>query len=388
MGKYLTLGSCTVWTLATIASSQAQTYNEVLLARVIMGGSCAFAIPAAYTLIAEKVSKDKLALSNSIFGSGVYLGGALASLSLLLDESLGWRGTLGVIGGFGIVSIAVAGLLIPDDGDRNTNNEPTKMVGPSDISIQQLQNIAKEEQNSLVQNAKQIISIPRVKYIYIASCLRFCSGLLIAIWLPSYYKEAFPGDIPEYAVVNALIKGVIGFISAILGGYIADGLSKYYKSAEEDGTGAIFHDYFDDQTIRLLLPIVGSVFAIPAFYLTTHTNASFEVAMFWLAVEYIVAECWFGPTTAVLQSTVGSSKTGTAQGLFVLTGALGNLAPSLLGLIYGNTLAQSSPSSSSEVLASLLTWGVCLGYFLSSIFFALGVSASGVIPEGTTSKEQ
>jgi hypothetical protein len=73
---------------------------------------------------------------------------------------------------------------------------------------------------------------------------------------------------------------------------------------------------------------------------------------------------------------VGRSKTGTAQGMFVLTGAMGNLAPTLLGWIYGNQIAGQT-SSSSEVLANLLSWGVCSGYFLSSIFFAVSVRASG-----------
>ena len=112
----------------------------------------------------------------------------------------------------------------------------------------------------------------------------------------------------------------------------------------------------------LLLPIVGSTLAIPAWYLTTHTAASapngFEVAMFWLAVEYLVAECWFVPTIAVLQSSVRASRTGTAQGLFVLTGALENLAPTALGWVYRNQAAAGSTGAESTgALADLLGWG-------------------------------
>lgn len=354
--KLLTLGSCGVWTLATLATSQSQSYNEVLIARVIMGGACAFAIPAAYSLISDRVSKDKLALSNSIYGSGVYLGGALASLSLLLDESQGWRGTLEVISGFGVVSAAAVGLLLPGDGDRNASNEATEVAQPGGLKG----NV--DEESSLVPNVLQILSIPRVRFIYLASFLRFCSGLMIGVWAAPYYKQAFPDDASEYAVVNALIVGVMGCTSGILGGSIADGLGTWMKETKVEAP-SILHEYFDEQTIRLLLPIFGSLFAIPAWYLTTHsataTTNAFETAMFWLAVEYLVAECWFGPTIAVLQSTCktaidGPSKTGTAQGLFVLTGAFGNLAPTFLGLIYGNQIIGQS-SSSSEELANLLS---------------------------------
>jgi len=383
--KILTLGSCGIWTLATLWTSQAQSYNEVLIARVIMGGACAFAVPAAYTLIADKVSKDKLAFSNSIYGSGVYLGGALASLSLLLDQSVGWRSTLEVIGGFGVVSVGVAGLLLPSDGDRNANKIAKDSETPSSTNT--------EEENSIVQNTRQILSIPRVQFLFLASFLRFCSGLMIGIWAAPYYKQAFPDNASEYAVVNALIVGGMGLTSALLGGYIADGLGTWMKETKEEspsGVSSIVHEYFDEQTIPLLLPIVGSTLAIPAWYLTTHTAAStdaFEIAMFWLAIEYLVAECWFGPTISVLQSTVGKSKTGTAQGLFVLTGAVGNLAPTLLGWIYGNQVTESSSSASSEVLANLLGWGVCTCYLLSSIFFAVSVRASGESME-TNSKQK
>jgi MFS family permease len=388
--KLLTILPAIIWTMATFWTSQAHTYNEVLMARIVMGGACAFAVPAAYTLIADRVSKDKLALSNSIYGSGVYLGGALASLCLLLDESVGWRGTLRVIGGFGAVSAAAAGLLLPSDGSRG--DKPTE----GEVSS----SIAPEEEIGIVPTALGILSIPRVRFLFIASFFRFCSGLMIGVWAAPYYKQAFPDNAAEYAVINALIVGGLGMSSGILGGYIADGLGTWIKETKNEelssSSTSIIHANFDEQTIRLLLPIIGSILAIPAWYLTTHTTTTttatnaFEITMAWLAIEYLVAECWFGPTITVLQSTVGASRRGTAQGMFVLTGALGNLAPSVLGLIYGNQLSLGSspdPSSSSEVLANLLAWGVCSGYALSSLFFIASVRSSGVSVEFDT-KEQ
>jgi len=283
--KLLTLVPASIWTLATLWTSQSQSYNDVLIARVIMGGACAFAVPAAYSLIADNVSKDKLALSNSLFGSGVYLGGALASLSLLLDQSLGWRGTMTAIGGFGAVSIAAVGLLLPSDGDRDRNNElKEELVSPD--SMMQIK--SQGEENGPFQNTLQILSIPRVRFIFLASFFRFCSGLMIGVWAAPYYKQTFPDNASEYAVVNALIVGGMGMSSGILGGYIADRLGTWYRETKEvDTTTSIIHDYFDEQTIRLLLPIFGSLFAIPAWYLTTHTTSStnaFEIAMAWLAI--------------------------------------------------------------------------------------------------------
>ena len=362
--KLLTMGSCGVWTMATLAQSQASTYNDVLIARIIMGGACAFAAPAAYTLISEKVSKDKLALANSFYGSGVYLGGALASLSLLLDNNFGWRTTLETIAGFGFVSVMVAGLALPSDSIRNINGAESEEKS--------------KKEGGLLSDASGILSIPRVQFIFLASFVRFCSGLLIGVWAAPYYKQAFPDSSAEYALINAIIVGAGGMSSGILGGYIADSLGTRIKDSR--GSGSLLQRSFDESNIGLLLPIVGNLLAIPSWYLTMHSvgsEESFKVAMFWLAIEYLVAECWFGPTIAVLQSTVGKSRTGTAQGLFVLTGALGNIAPTLLGIIYSsNSQIGESGGSSPEVLADYLTYGVCAGYLLSSLFFALSVRAS------------
>ena len=58
-------------------------------------------------------------LASSIYGTGVALGSALASLSLLLDSKLGWSNALVVIGIFGFGAAALNTLLLPDDQKEN-----------------------------------------------------------------------------------------------------------------------------------------------------------------------------------------------------------------------------------------------------------------------------
>ena len=113
---------------------------------------------------------------------------------------------------------------------------------------------------------------------------------------------AFPDNAADYAVAQAAITAVAGSASGLLGGAIADQLSKN-TNQDEDALGP-----------RLLVPVVGSILAAPAWYFTMHTTDSFNVAMAWLATEYIVAECWFGPTISSLLGTVDKKVTGTAQG--------------------------------------------------------------------------
>ena len=88
------------------------SYENVAAARAIQGITQAFAAPQAYGLIASMFTGEGLATANSIFATGVYVGGALASLSILMDERLGWRNTNFLAGGIGIAIAAVAGGVI------------------------------------------------------------------------------------------------------------------------------------------------------------------------------------------------------------------------------------------------------------------------------------
>ena len=168
--KVLTIISCIVWSLATLYMSYAHTYNEVLIARIVQGGACAFQL-VGYALIADGVSKDKKAFANGLYGSAIYLGGALSSLSILLDERVGWRATLMTVSGYGILCAVLGSILIPSDDNRDLkNNHATK------------QQSAEVEEQSLIENVVEILSIPRMKYLFLASFLRLCAGLCIGIW--------------------------------------------------------------------------------------------------------------------------------------------------------------------------------------------------------------
>lgn len=123
----------------------------------------------------------------------------------------------------------------------------------------------------------------------------------------------FPDDAANYAVSQAFITAVAGSASGLIGGAAADYLSASLGKKEEEAgsdTGSIS---YDEEGPRLWIPVVGNLLAAPTWYLAVHSS-EFQVAMIWLTVEYLVAECWFGPTISSLLSTVPSRIGGTAQG--------------------------------------------------------------------------
>jgi peptidoglycan/LPS O-acetylase OafA/YrhL len=48
-------------------------------------------------------------------------------------------------------------------------------------------------------------------------------------------------------------------------------------------------------------------------------------------IRYLVAEIWFGPTISLLYEFVEPRRRGTAQGLFSVLTAVGNVAPVAIG---------------------------------------------------------
>jgi len=359
--KLLTIGSTMAWSAAIFATALGEDYNQVLAARIFMGLACAFSTPSAYTLIRDLVSKERSALANSLYGSGVYLGGGLSSLSILLDERIGWRGTCEVIAAFGLLATVAAATFLPSDPKVDEVNALEGYTKKNDDAVIASET-SSEGDKSPFADISEILSKPRVQWLFAGSFFRFCSGLCIGVWAAPYYRLAFPDDATSYAVINAIIVALCGVTSGVVGGVLADKTATWTAASGQDANAG-----------RLIVPIIGSLLAVPAWYLTSHAS-TFDAAMAWLAIEYLVAECWFGPTVAVLQSEVGKSQGGTAQGLFTLTGAIGNLAPSLLGVLYGQQVSVAGAISKSDVLSTLLANGVCVGYLLSAACFAISAT--------------
>eukprot|EP00536_Pseudo-nitzschia_multiseries_P011613 jgi/Psemu1/206311/e_gw1.405.54.1 len=385
--KALTVGSAVGWSIAILGTALSTTYTEVLSWRIVMGLFCAFSTPTAYTLISEKVPKDRLSLATSIYGTGVAFGGALASLSILLDNEIGWSQTLMALGGVGLVSALLAALAVPSDDSKSASESVTIDVTPS--SSEQQPN---ELSYSFAEGVSEALSTTRAKWIYGGSFLRFCSGLCIGVWSAPFFREAFPDNATDYAVAQAFITAVASSVSGLAGGAAADYLSSSLTKGEDGNE--------DDNTdqdvigVRLWIPVVGSLLAAPAWYLALHSTDSFQTAMVWLSLEYLVAECWFGPTISTLLSTVPSKVGGTAQGMFTLTGAIANLSPTFLGYLYGQASSTAasvdgievSSSSSSELLPVLLTTAVCFGYVSAAFCFAMGAQAQPPPLAATKSK--
>jgi len=265
------------------------------------------------------------------------------------------------IGAVGAASATYGAIALPPDSKtpRDDDAAPAAVKPPP------------SDRSSPLDDARAILSSPRLRLLFAASLARFSAGLTIGVWSASYFRGAYPDDAANYAIVNAAIVSLCGITSGILGGRAGDAL------AVGGGVGGALDD-LDPDGKRLVVSVVGSLLAVPAWWMVVHASG-FIPSMVWLAVEYLVAECWFGPTVAVLQSTAGKGRGGTAQGMFTLTGALGNLSPSVLGVLYASAVTtavgDTGAVESAAALGDLMGVVVCGAYLVSAGLFAASALA-------------
>lgn len=95
----------TLWSVFTIFCGLSQTYWQLFGARMGVGGAEACLMPAAWSLLSDYFSKDKLPRAMSIFLMGPYLGGGLALIfgGLVIQQ----------LGHVGPVDAGLFGLLAP-----------------------------------------------------------------------------------------------------------------------------------------------------------------------------------------------------------------------------------------------------------------------------------
>ena len=351
--KFIIALSCFVWSISTYLQGFAHSFVELVPYRILIGVSQALYNPAAYTLLADIFPKSMVGAVNGIFTSGIYFGGSLASLSILLDSKVGWRETLNTIGSLGAVvsALAFVGIVEPrqkngentSENDISKNNEIGQLKVPGEEDISDANNLY-----VIIDSLKEILKSDEAKCLYLATFFRFCAGFSIGIWKAPFIFDKFPGNEALFASANAFIIAIAGVLSSLIGGYISDAIANPKDNSQRPYA-------------RAWVPAIGSLLAAPLWIAFVSANDPIEAASF-LLLEYLVAECWFGPTLAALFVVVPKDKRGLSQGLFSFLTAIGNIAPVVVGALAGGIFG-------SFELQDVLLYSVSASYIICGLLF-------------------
>lgn len=173
----------------------------------------------------------------------------------------------------------------------------------------------------------KVIENPTTRWITLAGTFRFFETFSIVYFLPVFFQKVFPLFKTEYGFYNAAIVASCGFISTILGGLISD---RYEKK---------------NRMTKAYVCMVGSVLAIPAIAMCVLNTGNFYFSLFFMAIKYLLAECWMSPAITMMQNTVKPEESGSivSAHLFYLT-VSGCFSTVILGQLANWLGAAANPS--------------------------------------------
>lgn len=237
------VGSLLVWSIVTWLTGHVTTFNQLLVARALMGISEACYIPAALALINDYHGGRTRSLATGLHMSGVYAGAALGGMGGVIAEHFSWRIGFSVFGIFGIV-YAIFMAFVLRDVPVQANPQNNAALGGT----------ANDKVNAL-SALKALFKQPAFCLLMILNALFGVANWGINGWLPTFLKERFHLGLGHAGMSATGYIQVASFIGVILGGTWADWWSRTNKRG------------------RVLVPAIGFLLAGPCLFLAAGAQA-------------------------------------------------------------------------------------------------------------------
>ena len=258
----------TIWSAMTALCGLAQNFTQLLLARIGVGIGEAGSSPPSHSIIADLYPPEKRA-------------GAMVSI-----------GIPGVI-----LAIFVRLFVIEP---RRGLSDPDQSKTPTDMP-------------SLREGFASMWRIPAVRHLVMGVTLTSLIGYALTGWGPTYYQRSFGLSVAQIAMVIAPILMVIGIISGVGGGKIADWVAKRWGLYAQSGMVALFK-------------LLAFPFAVGIYLVEDPTTG-----IILYGISILFASSYLGPTFALIQGLAPVK-------LRALWAAITLLVINLIGLGIGPTL--------------------------------------------------
>jgi len=211
---YLLAFGVGVWSLATVGTGFAKTYDHIWYARSVLGiGEATYGVIAP-TILMDLFRRDRRARVMSAFYLAMPIGGALGMLlGAWTAKHYGWHNAFFLVGAPGLV-VALTALLLPEPPRGASEG-----IDPSRLAAHEKTGARKEDYLELMVNSSYTYSVFGMAF------YTFAIGGL-AYWLPSFLIKARGIEsvtANKYLAATTLFASIIGMTT---GGWLADRLAK------------------------------------------------------------------------------------------------------------------------------------------------------------------
>jgi MFS family permease len=258
-----------LWSAMTALCGLAQNFVQLLLFRIGVGVGEAGSSPPSHSIIADLYPPEKRASAMAIYATGVVLGGGFGTMiGGTIASHLGWRWAMILVGVPGIVLAVIVRAFVV---------EPRR--GLSDAA-----RVADATQMPSVWEGFAGMWRSRPAFhLVMAVTITSLIGYGLTSFGPSYLQRSLGFSIQKVALLVAPIAAIVGAFSGVMGGKIADAVSKRYGIHAQSWLVAVL-----------------KCLALPFTFLFFLTDSP-TIAVVAYAFQYLFASSYLGPTFALIQ---------------------------------------------------------------------------------------
>jgi MFS family permease len=274
--KNIIAAGLAIWSLFSGLTGFADGFWSIFFCRVMVGVGEATLGPAALSLISDYFPTRMRATVQSIYSSGIALGGGLAFfLGGWIGQAYGWRWAFYLLGFPGLVLAVFVFLL------RERPRGVTETTAPAYSA----------------SDWKMLFRSVPLRYLYAGFALFALASNNLGIWGPTFYVRVHQMSIFTVGTAAGILSVVVGIPAMILGGFYADRVSRKMKGGRMA---------FSAAAALASAPLWVGVIFIDNIWLLVATNI----------VLYALLLMWVGPGTAEVHEISGPHLRGLAIGVF------------------------------------------------------------------------
>ncbi|OJV89731.1 MAG: MFS transporter [Bacteroidia bacterium 44-10] len=294
-GSKLGLGvSVALWSVATLLHGFADNVLHFAILRFILGLGEGGAFPGVIKAVVEWVPKKNQALANGIAIGGSAFGAVVAPpLTVMLMDSVGWRGVFFIVGVIGMVW-SVCWLLIPHVSKYK------KQVGDT---------IAVAVTPSADQHLK-LIGLLKIKEVWVFIVVRFLLDPIFyfyMFWIPKFLNETKGVSLEVIGNLFWIPYLALG-ISNVFGGFLSDRIL--------EKTGKVNFS-------RKLIMGIAALLTIAAIFV--QNTSSVNIIIILLSIAFFAHGLWITNYITSISDIFGRSASSTIVGFSGSAGAISSL---------------------------------------------------------------
>ena len=297
------------WSVFTIATGAARGLAQLVGMRLMLGVGEAAAIPSFAKVAFNWFPRSERGVASSIFDSGSRVGSAL-SLPLVawLISMVGWRGSLEITGGIGIVWVFAWWFIYRDP-------ERYRAIAPVAVDALLAQRGAHAVAASSGGPTVSWLDLFRYRTVWGMMIGLFCLNFAIYFfitWFPSYLLQSRGFSLASLGTLG-MLPALLAIPGGWLGGYVSDSLFRRGWSATAARKTCLVLGMLLSSSIALSA-LVDNVWACLALFALAYASLSFAGANVWTLVGEVA------PTPAHVASIGGIQNfAGNLAGIFITT---------------------------------------------------------------------